>query len=295
MRNLDMTTLRSFVAVAEQGGVTRAASVLHLTQSAVSMQLKRLEETLGLSLLDRSNRSISLTAAGEQLLGYARRILDLNDEAVGRLTEETYEGEIVLGVPHDVVYPVVPRVLKAFNAAFPRVKVHLRSSSTMRLREALKKGEADLILTTEEGIGEGGETLTEMPLRWTGARDGLAWKRRPLRLAFCTMCIFRPIVLRKLDAAGVDWEMAVESDEDRSVEAMVSADLAVGALLEDSIPPHQEAIAPGGALPDLGVQKINMYMRGGRDEALTHLADMLRQGYGAPRTISAAPAVISVA
>ncbi len=281
MRNLDITTLRSLVAVADQGGVTRAASALNLTQSAVSMQIKRLEDMLDLKLMDRANRRVSLTASGEQLVGYARRMLDLNDEVVGRLTEETYEGELILGVPHDIVYPVVPRVLKSLNAAFPRVNVQLRSSSTVRLRDALGKGEVDIILTTEQGVGEGGETLTEMPLRWTGAQDGVAWKRRPLRLAFCTCCIFRPIVLRKLDEAGIDWEMAVESEDDRAVEAVVSADLAIGALLENSLPPHLQAINPGGLLPDLGVQKINLYMRGGRDKVLDELAQMLRNGFGA--------------
>ena len=281
MRNLDITTLRSLVAVADQGGVTRAASALNLTQSAVSMQIKRLEDMLDLKLMDRANRRVSLTASGEQLVGYARRMLDLNDEVVGRLTEETYEGELVLGVPHDIVYPVVPRVLKSLNAAFPRVNVQLRSSSTVRLREALGKGEVDIILTTEQGVGEGGETLTEMALRWTGAPDGVAWKRRPLRLAFCTCCIFRPIVLRKLDEAGIDWEMAVESEDDRAVEAVVSADLAIGALLENSLPPYLEAINPGGLLPELGVQKVNVYMRGGRDKVLDELARMLRNGFGA--------------
>ena len=291
MRNLDMTTLRSFLAVAEHGGVTRAAAALHLTQSAVSMQIKRLEEMLDIEVLDRSARRVSLTAAGEQLLGYARRMIELNDEAVGRLTDTVYEGEIVLGVPHDIFYPVIPRVLKAFNAAFPRMKVNLKSSSTMRLHEALRKGETDLILTTEQDVKPGGETLTEMALRWTGARDGLAWKRRPLRLAFCTVCIFRPIVLRRLDAAGIDWEMAVESEDDRSVEALISADLAVGALLEDSIPPHQEAIATGGALPDLGMQLVNMYGAGRRDAPTEALAQMLRHEYGGG---IAAPNVVSL-
>ena len=280
MRNLDMTTLRSFLAVAENGGVTRAAAALHLTQSAVSMQIKRLEEMLDIEVLDRSARRVSLTAAGEQLLGYARRIIEMNDEAVGRLTDTVYEGEIILGVPHDIFYPVIPRVLKAFNAAFPRMKVNLKSSSTMRLHEAHRKGETDLILTTEEDVKPGGETLTEMTLRWTVARDGLAWKRRPLRLAFCTVCIFRPIVLRRLDEAGINWEMAVESEDDRSVEALISADLAVGALLEDSIPPHQEAICAGGALPNLGIQLVNMYGAGRRDAPTEALAQMLRHEYG---------------
>ena len=112
MRNLDITTLRSFVAVADSGGVTRAAGFLHLTQSAVSMQLKRLEEMLGLSLLDRSGRGIALTASGEQLLVYARRMIALNDEVIGKLTDQAFEGQLTLGVPHDVVYPAVPQVLK---------------------------------------------------------------------------------------------------------------------------------------------------------------------------------------
>ena len=283
MRNLDMTTLRSFVAVAEQGGVTRAASALNLTQSAVSMQLKRLEELLGVDLLDRSNRRIALTGSGELLLTYARRLVDLNDEAVGRLTDEVYEGEIVLGAPYDIVYPVVPQVLKRFNSIYPRVKVHLKSSSTLKLLDAKRRGEADLILTTEEEPGPGGETLTEMPLRWVGAPGGLSWKRKPLKLAFCNVCIFRAGVLRRVDAQGIDWEMVIDSDDDRSVEALISADLAVGALLEDSIPPHLEAIQTGGALPDLGVQRINMYGADSRKDVLGELADMLRQGFAATR------------
>lgn len=283
MRNLDMTTLRSFVAVAEQGGVTRAAAALNLTQSAVSMQLKRLEELLGVDLLDRSNRRIALTGSGELLLTYARRLVDLNDEAVGRLTDEVYEGEIVLGAPYDIVYPVVPQVLKRFNSIYPRVKVHLKSSSTLKLLDAKRRGEADLILTTEEEPGPGGETLTEMPLRWVGAPGGLSWKRKPLKLAFCNVCIFRAGVLRRVDAQGIEWEMVIDSDDDRSVEALISADLAVGALLEDSIPPHLEAIQTGGALPDLGVQRINMYGADSRKDVLGELADMLRQGFAATR------------
>ena len=132
-RNLDLTALRSFVTVADAGGVTRAAGLLNLTQSAVSMQLKRLEEQLGLALMDRSGRTIGLTAAGEQLLGYGKRLLALNDEVYGRLTAQEYEGELRLGVPHDIIYPYMPRVLKAFSAAFPRMRVQLTSALTVTL------------------------------------------------------------------------------------------------------------------------------------------------------------------
>ncbi|WP_278922638.1 MULTISPECIES: LysR family transcriptional regulator [Pseudophaeobacter] len=283
-RNLDITTLRSFVAVADYGGVTRAAGFLHLTQSAVSMQLKRLEELLGLALLDRSGRTIALTPSGEQLLGYARRMVALNDEVIGRLTDQAFEGEVVLGVPHDVVYPVIPQVLQRFNASFPRVNVNLVTSNTRDLKAGFAKGTYDLILTTESGAGADGETIHEMPLRWVGAPNGSAWRQHPLRLGFCRACIFRPVATARLDQAGLEWDMAVDSESDRTVEATISADLAVGVLLEGTIPSHQEAIEHGGALPDLPVQHINLY---GADSVragfVEDLARIIRQGYAALR------------
>ena len=114
-RNLDLTALRSFVAVADAGGVTRAAGFLNLTQSAVSMQLKRLEDGLGIALLDRSARTIALTPMGEQLLSYARRMLALNDKIYGCMTSTDYEGEITVGVPSDIIYPAIPLVCSALH------------------------------------------------------------------------------------------------------------------------------------------------------------------------------------
>lgn len=280
VRNLDITTLRSFVAVADTGGVTRAAAHLNLTQSAVSMQLKRLEELLGLELLDRSGRGIALTAAGDQLLGYARRMVALNDELISRLTHHTFEGEIVLGVPHDIVYPAIPLVLQRFNATHPRVKVNLISSYTRQLKDEFARGACDLILTTELTGGEGAETLAELPLIWVGAPDGSAWRQRPLRLAFGRQCLFRPKVLAALDAAGIPWDMAVETESDRTIEATVSADLAVHAVLEGTEARHLERIDHGGALPDLPVHQINLYgADNARRDIVTALADLLRQSY----------------
>ncbi|MGC9368236.1 MAG: LysR family transcriptional regulator [Paracoccaceae bacterium] len=279
-RNLDMTALRSFVAVADAGGVTRAAGFLNLTQSAVSMQLKRLEEALDLKLLDRSARKIALTAAGEQLLGYARRMLAVNDEVFARLTAEEYEGEIVLGVPHDIVYPAIPQVLHRFHADFPRVKVQLLSSYTRGLHEQFARGEVDVILTTEDSCGPGGETLQTRPLVWIGAPGGQAWKQRPLRLAYEYNCIFRPGVQAALDKAGIPWEMAVESDSTRTVEASVSADLAVHSSIEGTEPPYVERIQHGGALPELASTQINLYVSDVADSpGKDHLADLIRQAY----------------
>lgn len=287
MRNLDVTTLRSFVAVAELGGVTRAAGFLNLTQSAVSMQLKRLEDLLGLSLLDRSGRGVSLTAAGEQLLSYARKMVDLNDEAFARLTHKDYAGEIHLGVPHDIVYPVIPRVLQRFAAEMPRMRVQLNASHTNRLKEMFARGELDVILTTEGKLDEGGETLKQIPLRWVGAPGAQVWKKRPLRIAQGRVCAFRADLVSTLDEAGVPWTSVVDTDSDRTIEATVSADLAVCTMLEGTAPP-QLAEIPGTDLPDLGVYLINMYTAGRRPtEPVQRLAEMIRGGYQPLRQVEA--------
>ncbi|MDT8856674.1 LysR family transcriptional regulator [Paracoccaceae bacterium Fryx2] len=279
-RNLDLTALRSFMAIADAGGVTRAAGFLNLTQSAVSMQIKRLEDVLQVPLLDRSARKVVLTPPGEQLLGYARRMLALNDEVFGRLTHDVHEGEVVLGVPHDIVYPAIPQVLQQFNRDFPRMRVTLLSSFTRVLLAQFGRGECDVILTTEDGVGEGGETLAELPLVWIGAPGGSAWKSRPLRLAFEHNCIFRQGVQAALDRAGIGWEMAVESDSSRTIEASVSADLAVHAALAGSEPPHVERIAHGGALPDLARTKVNLYVADPvHSPAVGALANLIRRAY----------------
>jgi DNA-binding transcriptional LysR family regulator len=288
MRNLDVTTLRSFVTVADLGGVTRAAAALNLTQSAVSMQLKRLEDMLGVQLLDRSNRSISLTAAGEQMRGYARRMVEMNDEIMARLTDHSFQGEIFLGVPHDIVYPAIPQVLQRFSAEFPRMKVQLISSNTRDLKAQLQNAECDVILTTENSADPGAETLTVKPLKWVGAPGGHAWKQRPLRLAFGRQCIFRAGAIAALDSSGLDWEIAVDTDSDRTIEASVSADLAIHTMIEGTEPAHLEVIDHAGALPELETQQINMYVpqgltsKGGktaRQEIVDYLTDHLRRAF----------------
>ena len=288
IRNMDLTALRSFVTVAETGKVTAAATRLNLTQSAVSMQLKRLEEMLDQPLLDRAGRGVALTSQGEQLLSYARRMIALNDEAWSRLTHSEFEGELVFGVPHDIVYPHAPEVLQRFARLYPRVKITLDSSYTVRLKERLAKGEADLILTTEADAAEG-ETLITSPLVWVGAPGGASWRSRPLRLAYERACIFRGPVQSRLDKAGIPWEMAVESDSTRSVEASVSADLAVHTSISAAIPEYFEVIPHNGALPDLPSIAINMYLGDGpKRDLIERLAKVVRDSYSGVRPALAA-------
>ncbi len=280
-RNFDLTALRSFVAVADSGGVTKAAGHLNLTQSAVSMQLKRLEEALNVKLLDRANRAVTPTAEGEQLLSYARRMLSLNDEVWGRLTAREFEGEIKLGVPHDIIYPYIPPILRSFAQEFPRMQIKLISAPTTELRDMFGRGACDMILTTEDQPGPGGEVLVQLPLVWLGAEGGQAWKQRPLPVAFCTRCIFRKGVLRILDEAQFEWEMVVDSDLDNAVEAVVSADLAVHAAVA-GFSPHQAAPIPDqSALPDPGHTQIILYAQPNKDVVHDGLSKMIRQTYAA--------------
>lgn len=258
-RTLDLTALRSFIAVSDAGGVTRAAGFLNLTQSAVSMQLKRLEEGLGLPLFARAARKLALTAEGEQLLAYARRMLALNDEALARLTHDDFEGEIRLGVPHDIVYPAMPGILKRLGALYPRMRINLVSSFTVLMKDQFNRGELDLIVTTEESPGPGGEPLSRRALVWVGADGGIAWQRRPLRLGFKETCIFRPTVQAALDAAEIPWEMAFNGENQQVIEATVAADLAVSARLVDGLPPGTVPVDARGALPDLGWVTICLY------------------------------------
>ena len=275
-RNLDMTALRAFTMVAETGGVTRAAGMLNLTQSAVSMQIKRLEESLGRQLFERWGRKLSLSADGELLIGYARQMLALNDEALLRLTDEAFTGEIRLGVPHDIIYPSIPGVLQAFATDFPRVKVTLVSSYTRLLLKDFEKGGLDVIMTTEAGARSDGELIAEVPLVWIGAPGGQAWKSRPLRLAFSNGCIFRPAAQKALDDAGIPWELRVEAESERTIEASISADLAIQAALEGATSPMLDTINHNGALPELPTMRINLYTSKTAQGPALALADMIR-------------------
>lgn len=280
-RVMDLAALRSLCTIAELGGVTRAANVLNLTQSAVSMQMKRLEEALDVQLLNRQARSVTLTTAGEQLVGYARRMLELNDEAVTRLTTQDYEGRMTLGVPHDIVYPHIPGVLQRFAAEFPRVKVHLVSSYTRKLLVQLAEGTCDVILTTQETCPEGAETLVTLPMVWIGAEGSQVWRQRPLRLAFEPNCLFRGPVQAALEAAGIPWELMIESDSSRTIEASVAADLAIQVGLAGTVPDSCAVLPDAAGLPALPSMHVNMYQRAGRPgPATTRMAELIRRAYG---------------
>ena len=273
-RNLDTAALRSFVAIADTKGVTSAAAQVNLTQSAVSMQIKRLEETFGAKLLLREGRGVVMTPLGEQLLTYARRIISLNDETWMRLTNDDFEGDVSIGVPADIIYPHIPQILKRSTELYPRVRIHLISSLTKLLKQRFKSGELDLILTTEKRAYKGSETLQVAENIWYGAPQGKAYLRDPLPLSICNNCAQKSDIIRSLDQAGQNWTMVSESDTDDTQMAIVSADLAVAPRIR---PETNLVPLPPGTLPELGDVWVNMYTSAYKDTRLIEkVADVVR-------------------
>ncbi|HVL20819.1 MAG TPA: LysR family transcriptional regulator [Amaricoccus sp.] len=287
-RNLDIAALRSFLTVAEIGGVTRAAAQLNLTQSAVSMQLKRLEESFGQSLLDRSGRTIGLTAQGEQLVDHARRLLAANDETWSRMTEASPVGEINLGSPDDLLNPHVPRVMAGFARSHPQLKVRLQTAQSTPLKERFARGELDVILTTEAEPGPGGETIATDPLVWFGAPRGEAWRRRPLPIGTVAGCIFNRPAIETLNAAGFDWKLEIDSVSNPAMDASIAADIVIRLAMRGTVPAQFEVIDHRGALPTLPEFCVNMYVtQGQRRQLVAPLAERLRAAYGEPEAIAA--------
>jgi DNA-binding transcriptional LysR family regulator len=263
-RNLDTALLRSFVVVVETGGTTRAAAVLHLTQSAVSQQIKRLEEILGCTLFRREAKRMLLTEAGERLLAKARRLLAVNDEIWTAMAGPQCKGVVRLGVPQDLTGPFLPQILRAFGRDRPGVQIVLQSLTTPHIRQALAREELDLGVTNETGCDAGGEVLFPDELVWVGAAGGSAWRRDPLPVLLGDpTCAFRAPALEALAKQGRGWRQLLECSDMLREIATLEADLAVGVFLRSAVPASLAPVPPEAALPALPVFNVNLYVRRG--------------------------------
>ena len=264
-RNLDTALMRSFVVVAETGRATRAASVLHLTQGAVSQQIKRLEESLGCELFRRDHERMRLTAAGERLLAKARHLLAVNDEIWTTMAGPRPKAEVRLGVPHDMTGPFLPQALRAFGRERPGVRIVLQASTSGLIRQALARDELDLGLSHEHGCDAGGEVLFTDPLVWVGASGGSAWRRDPLPLLIGgPSCAFRAPVLEALARQGRDWEQPCECDDLLREIAALEADVAVGVFLRSTLPAGLAPVPAEAGLPALPTFNVDLYVRRGK-------------------------------
>jgi DNA-binding transcriptional LysR family regulator len=286
-RNIDTGLLRSFVAVAETGSMTTSAKQLHLTQAAVSQQIKRLEDLFDRPLFERDQRRLRLTAGGGILLAKAPRLLALNDEIWASMTAPDFVGEVRLGVPHDIVSPFIAPVLKSFDKAWPDVRVYIVAGVTIELLDQLENGAIDLCLTTEQLPRRGGEKLLRDPLVWVGAPNGTAHLRDPLPIALGDQaCIFRNAVLERLAKQGRNWRSVCETTAMQPLLVSVEADLGVTALLGSCVPPNLAILSPDSGLPKLPDFHICLYLpRAGAsdiaEELARHIRDAIVQGHRA--------------
>jgi DNA-binding transcriptional LysR family regulator len=262
MRNLDMALIRTFVGVAEKASMTAAANALHLTQGAVSQQVKRLEEALGSSLFERDRRGLRLTRAGEQLFGRAKRLLGLNDEIWAEMAGSMVAGQVRLGVPYDLVGTVLAPVLKAYANAYPQVEISLVCASSPELAAALAAGTIDLAVIEERVGPSAGECLAIDRLVWVGARGGVARVKRPLPVSMVAdTCAFRPAVLSALDEHRLEWRTVFENGNIDATTATVRSDLAVTTWLASTVPGDLDILSDP-ALPALPNFAINLHLPG---------------------------------
>jgi DNA-binding transcriptional LysR family regulator len=272
---LDPDLLQAFVAVAEHRSFTRAAVALNRTQSAVSMQVKRLEERLQAELFHRTKTNVDLSAAGEGLLGYARRILSLNEEAVGRVREQNIEGRVRLGVMDDYGTLIVPPLLAGFVANFPLIHIEMETGLTSTMTDRL--GEAyDLVIAMHpEGRTEG-ELLRMEQAVWATSSQHRVEQLDPLPVALYPQgCLFRSWAMQALDAANRSWRLAFVSHSLAAVEAIAAQGLAVTVVKAGTFPSTLRRLTARDGMPPLPRAQICLHRAPKLSRAASLLADHL--------------------
>ncbi|WP_102960897.1 LysR substrate-binding domain-containing protein [Mangrovicella endophytica] len=279
-RELDLDLVRTFLSVADHASMTAAANSRHRTQGAVSQQVKRLEETFGTVLFARDRRGIRLTAAGEQLLPKARRLLGLNDEIWSEMTAGAVRGQVRIGVPYDLVGTLLAPLLRTYAETHPEVEVSLHCASSTELLGVLNSGAIDLALIEEPADAMTGECLRVERLLWVGARAGEAYRRRPLPVSMVAeSCAFRPVVLAALQRQGDAWRTLFESGAIEATTAMVRSDLAVTAWLACTIPSGLDILGAEHGLPELPSFAITLHRpKGSPTPAAAAMLRHIREG-----------------
>jgi len=250
---LDLDALRSFVEGTDSASFAEAAGKLCRSTSAISAQLKKLEQQCGSPLTVRQGRTLALTPAGEILLSYARRMLALNDEALRAIKGELLQGEVRLGMQEDFGESLMPGVLGRFSQQHPGLRITARVDRNQALLRGVALGELDLALVWQEE--RGGEVVRSEPLRWVCRTreelEAFLLRGEPLPLVvFDAPCLLRSRAIAALDAAGIPWRIAFTSHSLSGLWAGVSAGL--GVTLRTGIGLPDALQTDRGLLPDAG-------------------------------------------
>lgn len=272
--------LRTFVAAARTHNFTHAARKMHLTQSAVSMQMNRLERDLGKTLFRRVARGVELTTDGEMLLKYSRRLLALHDEAVASMTQPELDGLIRLGAVEDYASQHLPGILRRFGKRYPLIRVDLYCDLSDNLLEMLHRDKLDLCLCNSEKGEHGGDFLRNEPVVWVAPEDAELEKESPLPLAvFHQGCMFRKWATQALAEQGISYRVAYSSPSTAGVLAAVKAGLAI-APVGASITTTGLRILPDGILKSLPSAVVSLHHSDNHSgEAQKHLARYITEEF----------------
>ncbi|SFI38132.1 DNA-binding transcriptional regulator, LysR family [Pseudomonas guineae] len=272
---LDHLLLRSFVAVADCGNFTRAAERLHLTQSTVSQQIRRLEDSLGYRLLDRSARQIQMTTEGEQLCSYARRILALHDEAEDVLRHQHSEGVLRLGVPEDFAAERLIPLLANFADTQTSVRLEVSSGLSPELLRQYREGQFDVLLSKQMNPGSDCLAAWPEPLCWVDSRQRPAEQRGPLPLVvFAPGGLYRQEMIQALEMQARNWRISYSSTSLASVCAAVAAGLGISLLPRRVLQAEHQII---DSLPAIEGMHLTLYAQPNLGQAGNALKERLYQ------------------
>jgi len=276
---LQIDLLKTFLAIIDTGGFTSASQRVHRTQSAISMQVKRLEDTIGQPLFERTGRSFRITAEGEVLVPYARRLLKLHEETVAAMIKPNVAGAVKIGIIDDYALRFLPNILSRFAAAYPQVQVTVRCEPTSLLVPALENGELDLVLVNGNP-GEEGEIIRHDQAIWVTSANHLTHEEDPLPLAvFHAECIFRKWALEALDAINRRYRVAYQSPSVAGIIATVSAGLAVAILFDSVAPQEFRRLKSDDGFPELPAATIFLKRAPGRSTAAVEcMAQHIQEG-----------------
>ncbi|MEQ5836151.1 LysR substrate-binding domain-containing protein [Marinobacter sp. NFXS9] len=280
--NLDLDLARTFVAICETGNFSRAATQVNRSASAISLQVKKLEEMVGRELFLRETRRVSLTSDGEILLGYARKLLRLNDEAFSRFRSSEFQGRVRLGAPNDNGIVAMPEILRRFAASHPHVEVDVHLGPTNNLRRRINAGEIDIAIFSFDPELDSQAPIHSEPLVWLGARNGTTLDTRPLPIALAEPgCYWRDMALKALDDAGIDYRIAYTSEFCQAQIAAVRADLAVAPLPISVIDHDMIHLSADHGLPEMGEYRMTLAKRDGSGPIEEALAEHVVSGFKA--------------
>jgi DNA-binding transcriptional LysR family regulator len=275
MQTLDLAIMRTLLAAVETGSFAAAARKVGRSESAVSLQIKRLEEQIGEPVFVRTGKQMTLTGTGARLAEYARRLLDLNDEALSAASDNSIDGTVTLGVPHDVTETWLPAVIEGFRRSHPSATLKVMEGRSAVLLSRLADNQIDLAIVFSASRPGNALWSADLPMVWIGRDDFGLRKNEPLQLAaFDPPCFFRAAAIASLEGADIDWSIGYASNTLPDLWSAVKLGLGIAVRTPAAVPAGLAILDGKHGLPDL--PPFHVSLCGSAIESKRPIADRLR-------------------